>query len=113
WGEKSRAKMRAMSAAAAGVILCLLAALAIYAIWPMTRWAGTPGDLISLQRFIGPAIANAVVVVCAYLAGAALIWGIADATMDQPLDLSAFDTIPNDAQRWRVAHLSDVHVVGE
>lgn len=113
WGEKSRAKLRAMSAAAAGIILCLLAVLVITLIWPATRWAGTPGDLVALRQFIVPAIANAVVIVSVYLAGASLIWGIADATMDQPLDLSAFDTIPEGARRWRVAHLSDVHVVGE
>jgi len=113
WGEKSRAKMRALSAAAAGLLLCAIALFVIYLIWPATRWAGTPADLVALQRFIVPAIANAVVVVCAYLAGASLVWGIADATMDQPLDLAGFDTIPKDARRWRVAQLSDVHVVGE
>lgn len=113
WGEVARAKLRAISAAAAGVIMCLLAILVIYLVWPATRWAGTPADLVALQHFIMPAIANAVVIVSAYSAGAALIWGIADATMDQPLDLAAFDTIPDGARRWRVAHLSDVHVVGE
>jgi 3',5'-cyclic AMP phosphodiesterase CpdA len=113
WGEKSRAKMRAASAAAAGILLFAIALLVIYLVWPATRWAGTPADLVALQRFIVPAIANAVVIVSAYLAGAALFWGIADATMDQPLDLSAFDTVPKNARRWRVAHLSDVHVVGE
>jgi hypothetical protein len=113
WGEESRARMRALSAAAAGIMLCAIALLVAYLIWPATRWAGTPADLVSLQRFIMPAIANAVFIVSLYLAGAALIWGIADATMDQPLDLAAFDPIPNGARRWRVAHLSDVHVVGE
>ncbi|MBL8907281.1 MAG: metallophosphoesterase, partial [Rhizobiales bacterium] len=113
WGEKARARLRAISAAAAGIILCLLAVLVIYLVWPSTRWAGTPADLVSLQRFIMPAVANAVVIVSAYSAGAALIWGVADSTMDQPLDLSAFDAIPDGARRWRVAHLSDVHVVGE
>ena len=113
WGEMARARLRAMSAAAAGFLLCLLALFVMYLVWPSTRWAGTPADLMALQRFIVPAVANAVVIVSAYLAGAALIWGIADATMDQPLDLSAFDTIPDGARRWRVAHLSDVHVVGE
>ena len=96
-----------------GILLCLLALFVMYLVWPSTRWAGTPADLMALQRFIMPAIANAVVIVSAYLAGASLIWGIADATMDQPLDLSAFDAIPEGARRWRVAHLSDVHVVGE
>ena len=33
--------------------------------------------------------------------------------MEQPLDLDEFDAIPDGARQWRVAHLSDVHVVGE
>ena len=57
--------------------------------------------------------ANAVVLVAGYLAAASLLWGVADAAMDQPLDLGAFDTAPNGARTWRVAHLSDIHVVGE
>ena len=48
----------------------------------------------------------------AYLAAAALVWGIADATMDQIHDLPAFDPPPG-GRTWRVAHLSDLHVVGE
>ena len=32
---------------------------------------------------------------------------------DQPLDLEAFDAAPAGGRVWRVAHLSDVHVVGE
>jgi 3',5'-cyclic AMP phosphodiesterase CpdA len=33
--------------------------------------------------------------------------------MDQPLDLMAFDAAPAEGRTWRVAHLSDVHIVGE
>ena len=33
--------------------------------------------------------------------------------MPQPVDLAAFDTAPSGSRRWRVAHLSDIHVVGE
>ena len=60
-----------------------------------------------------PALANSAVIIGLYLAAASLLWGVADATMDQPRDLQAFDEAPADAPRWRVAHLSDVHVVGE
>ena len=49
----------------------------------------------------------------AYLAAASLVWGFADATMDQPLDLETFDAAPSDGRVWRVAHLSDIHIVGE
>ena len=59
------------------------------------------------------ALANAVGLVAGYLAAAALIWGIADATMAQPRDLEHFDERPADGRAWRIAHLSDLHVVGE
>src|SRR5262249_57745576 len=59
------------------------------------------------------ALANAVVLVSAYLAAAACIWGIADASMDQPSDLVAFDSPSACGRTWRIAHLSDLHVVGE
>ena len=51
-------------------------------------------SLASLDRLHRPALANAVVLLGAYLAVAALVWGIADATMDQPRDLVAFDAPP-------------------
>ena len=65
------------------------------------------------RLLIVPMIANAIVVTSAYLAVAALVWGAADALADQPLDLQAFDVAPPGARVWRVAHLSDIHVVGE
>ena len=81
--------------------------------WPAARWVGEVGDLVWPQRLIVPALANAVVLVGGYLAAAALAWGLADATMDQPRDLRAFDAPPPGGRRWRVAHLSDLHAVGE
>lgn len=108
-----RARLRAMSAAGAGIILCVVA-LGIAALaWPASRWAGSATDLLFVGRLIGPTLANAVVIVAGYLAAASLVWGIADASMDQPLDLMAFDAAPAEGRTWRVAHLSDVHIVGE
>jgi hypothetical protein len=52
------------------------------------------------------------VVVCAYLSVASLIWGFADASMDQPINLGAFDAASG-GPTWRIAHLSDIHLVGE
>jgi hypothetical protein len=49
----------------------------------------------------------------AYLAAASLVWGFVDASMDQPLDLDAFDAAPSAKRVWRAAHLSDIHIVGE
>ncbi len=108
-----RARLRAASSAGAGIVLCGFAVLIGVLVWPASRWIGTVTDLVSLHLLIVPALANAVVLVSGYLAIAALIWGFADATMDQPFDLAAFDAVPSGARTWRVAHLSDVHVVGE
>ncbi len=52
-------------------------------------------------------------IVAGYFGGAAFVWGMADATMAQPRDLRAFDAPPKGGRSWRVAHLSDIHTVGE
>ena len=102
------------TAAGAGLIVCVAGLLGGW------RWRGRPraGSARSRTwsrriRLVVPALANAVVLVGAYLAAAALVWGIADATMDQPRDLAAFDLPSPGGRSWRVAHLSDLHVVGE
>ena len=110
---KGHSHLRAVAAAGAGLILCL-ASLGIVALaWPASRWVGVVADLALPHRLVIPVLANAVVIVGAYLATASLAWGLADATMDQPRDLPAFDPAPADGRTWRVAHLSDLHVVGE
>ncbi|HEY1862806.1 MAG TPA: metallophosphoesterase [Roseiarcus sp.] len=107
------ARMRAMSCAGAGILLAVVAALVAALVWPATRWIGSTADLAAPHQLIAPTLANAVVIMSAYLAAASLVWGFADAGMDQPLDLEAFDTAPSDGRVWRVAHLSDIHIVGE
>jgi predicted MPP superfamily phosphohydrolase len=110
---ESRARLRAATAAGAGLILCGIALSVIMLVWPATRWLGAVADLASPQRLIVPALANAVAIVSGYLAAASLAWGLADATMDQPRDLPRFDDAAAGARIWRVAQLSDLHVVGE
>jgi 3',5'-cyclic AMP phosphodiesterase CpdA len=66
-----------------------------------------------LHRLAMPALANAVLLVSAYLAVASLMWGFADASMQQPVDLAAFDAASSRGRSWRVAHLSDLHVIGD
>jgi 3',5'-cyclic AMP phosphodiesterase CpdA len=111
-GAATRARWRAISSAAAAVIVCLIALLIAAAVWPASRWIGTASDLLDVRGLILPTLANAVVVVCAYLAVASLVWGFADALMDQPTDLGAFDSASG-SPAWRIAHLSDIHLVGE
>ncbi|MGY6707376.1 MAG: metallophosphoesterase family protein [Rhizobiaceae bacterium] len=111
-GPRRRAQLRGLATAGAGVVLCCLAAWIAMAAWPSTRWGGVLADLVNPQRLILPALANTAVVIAVFLAGASIVWAVADSTMDQPRDLEAYDTPEEGAQRWRVAHLSDLHAVG-
>jgi hypothetical protein len=108
----TRVRLRAVSSAAAAIALCICGALIAIVVWPASRWVGMASDLFDLRGLILPTLANAVVVVAAYLSVASLIWGFADATMDQPINLGAFDAASG-GPTWRVAHLSDIHLVGE
>ena len=49
----------------------------------------TWSDLASPLRLVPVVLANSIVLISGYFAAAALIWGIADATMAQPRDLAA------------------------
>jgi hypothetical protein len=108
-----RARLRGATSLGAGIVLCACAALIAMLVWPASRWIGNWNDMVLLHRLVVPTLANAIVLVSGYLALASLAWGIADASMHQPLDLAAFETAPPGGRRWRVAHLSDLHVVGE
>src|SRR5262245_36612432 len=86
----SAARIRAASAAAAGIILCAVSVSVALLVWPSTRWIGQVAELAFPGRLIVQALANACFIVCAYLAGASLVWGVGDATMGQPQDLPSF-----------------------
>ena len=117
WGRKltvaGRARLRSANSFAAGIVLSACAVLIAMLAWPASRWTGGWSDLVLLHRLAVPTLANAVVLVSAYLAAASLMWGFADASMQQPVDLAAFDTASSRGRSWRVAHLSDLHVIGE
>ncbi|XIA64036.1 hypothetical protein ACFIOY_34600 [Bradyrhizobium sp. TZ2] len=108
-----RARLRSANSVGAGIMLSAGAVAIAMLAWPASRWAGNWSDLVLLHHLVGPTLANAVVLVSGYLAVASLVWGFADASMPQPLDLAAFDTASSESRSWRVAHLSDLHVVGE
>jgi 3',5'-cyclic AMP phosphodiesterase CpdA len=111
--EESRARLRAFSAAAAGLILCAISLLVVWLIGPYTRWSAEFVDLLSPLSLIVPALANAGVILFAYCTAVTFVWGLADASMDQPRGWSDFVDAALLKRSWRVAHLSDVHVVGE
>jgi hypothetical protein len=108
-----RGRVRAVSSAVAGVIVCAGAVIIAVLVWPASRWTGTVTDLIAPHHLVIPTLANAIVLVSGYTAVAALFWGFADASMEQPAELTTFDSAPPGGCTWRIAHLSDLHLVGE
>ena len=108
-----RAKLRAAAALVSGGMICGVALLVLALVLPHADLLRGAAGVGSLSHLAEVALANTVVLVSAYLAAAALVWGIADATMAQPRDLEHFDERPADGRTWRIAHLSDLHVVGE
>ena len=111
--ESRRTSVRAGTAAVSGFAICGLGIGVIVLAWPASRWVGSLADLTSPLRLVPVVLANSVVLIASYFAAAAVIWGIADATMVQPRDLRGFHERPTGGRTWRVAHLSDIHTVGE
>jgi 3',5'-cyclic AMP phosphodiesterase CpdA len=113
--EGRRSRLYAASAVVAGLFITAIALAVLAVAWPSAQFV-TTGDLAMLSapgQVAVTALANSVVLVSAYVAVAVLVWGIADATMGRPRDLKAYEPVGPDGRRWRIAHLSDLHVVGE
>lgn len=111
--ERDRSRRRAAMAAAAGLLACALAAAIVALAWPYTRWSATWTMLSAPTMLIVPALANAVVISGIYLLAASLVWGFTDAVMEQSAKMRQFHPVRTGARRWRIAHLSDIHTVGE
>ena len=111
--QQARDLLRAISAAASGLLICGFSIWMIALAWPGTRWTGSLSDLAAPSLLAHAALHNSVVIVAAYLAMAGFAWGLADTLMTQPHDLPNFEPAPAAGKTWRVAHLSDIHVVGE
>jgi hypothetical protein len=111
--DARRGWVRAATAAGAGGVIFMLGLGVIILVWPASRWIVSLPDLGSLSRQPLIMVANSVVLISCYLGVAAVIWGCADAMMPQPRDLDAFFVGNAKGRTWRVAHLSDIHTVGE
>jgi hypothetical protein len=111
--EQQLAAVRAGTAGAAGVVISAAALAVLMVSWPASRWLGQVGDLASPRDLVAVALANSIVLVAAYLAVASLVWAFADATMPRLRDIGQFPANSRDDRTWRIAHLSDIHVVGE
>lgn len=111
--EAKEMRIRVVAKILAALLLCALSVLVVWLVWPHTRWSAVLVDLKTPSRLVVPVLANATAVASAYLAIAAVVWGVTDATMPQPRLLSGFRAREELVRTWRVAHLSDIHVVGE
>jgi 3',5'-cyclic AMP phosphodiesterase CpdA len=111
--DASEVRVRVVAKLLAALLLCVLSLLVAWLVWPNARWTAVLGELRTPYRLVVPALANATVVAATYLAVSAVVWGITDATMPQPRLLSGFRAREDFVRTWRVAHLSDIHVVGE
>ena len=111
--DSQRARLRAASAAASGLLLCAVAMFVVWLVGPYTRWQAEFADLLNPIALVVPALANAAVILIGYCAAAVFGWGMADAAMEQPRDWSKFVDKKDLVRSWRVVHLSDVHIVGE
>ena len=109
----SRTRLRRASSLGAGILLSAVAVSVAILVWPFTQWTAALRELTLMHLLVKATLANSTFVVCCYLAVAALAWGFADARMNQPVNLDAFDAPASGSRIWRVAHLSDLHVVGE
>ena len=112
--DAQRERTRAAGAAIAGSIVFVVSAVVAAHVWNYTRWTATIADMTAPLSLLPVATANMAMLIAVYLGGGSLFWGLTDAIMEQPRDLKSFDA-PQDASspRWRIAHISDIHLVGE
>ena len=111
--DAQRGRLRAAAAAIAGLLVFAFAAFVVSLAWPHTHLFGSFAEIDSWKRVILAALANSTVAIAAYFGVAALAWGLADATMPQPRTLARFDEARAKDRKWRIVHLSDIHVVGD
>lgn len=112
-GEETRAKLRAAAAAVAGLLVSAFAGFVLWLVWPSAHLFAQTSEIANWRDIVPVALANSVVAIAAYLAVAALVWGLADAATPQPRGLTSFDEPREGDRTWRAVHLSDIHIVGE
>ncbi len=95
----------------AGLVIAGLAVMVVLAVGPWPRVFGLMRDITDLPRFATDALGNGIWAVAAYLAIAAPAWSLGEAIAGTPRDMDM--PAAGVPARWRVAHLSDIHLVGE
>ena len=112
-GGRMSPAMYAGSAVASALFLCAIAVGVVLLAWPEAYLTSDITILRSPKHLAIVALANSLVLVGAYVAVAALVWGVADAAISQPRNLELTGQVSPAGRTWRIAHLSDLHIVGE
>jgi 3',5'-cyclic AMP phosphodiesterase CpdA len=107
-----RGRWRSATAALSGAIICFVSIAVFLLVLPHTRLVVEFSALNAPVALLKAAIANSLAIVSGYVAVGALVWSIADATLPPVRDFNRFGTLSSGSKLWRVAHLSDIHVVG-
>jgi hypothetical protein len=104
------ARRRIWAGLLAGLLIAAVGAVVALAVGPLPRWFAPITVVEDVPLFLRDALANGIWAVAAYLAVAAPAWSLGEAIAGAPRDLPpAPESVPD----WRIAHLSDIHLVGE
>lgn len=109
-GTEALARRRVTAGLVAGGLIAVAGAAVAWSVGPLPRWFSPVLGIEDLPAFLRDALANGVWAVSAYLAVAAPAWSVGEAMAGSPRDLPP---APEGRAEWRVAHLSDIHLVGE
>ena len=105
--------MAHFTTAASGIVICLLSIGILALAWPHVRVAVDASALSAPLTLVKAAMANSIALVSAYVAIAALVWSAADATTPPTREFTRYTSPSANDRTWRIAHLSDIHAVGE
>lgn len=108
-----RARWRSASSITSGLAISGFSGAVVWLLWPHVHATFDFINLWSLPDLARVAGANAIAILAAYVTVAALTWSFADATLPPALPSAGHGHATVEGYSWRVAHLSDIHVVGE
>ncbi len=112
-GPEALARLRGRTGIVAGLLIAAGAAAVLAWVGPWPRlFVYDLGTVGGLAQAVEDALANGVLVVALDLMIGAPLWSIAEARAGIARDLAPMGGDAA-AARWRIAHLSDIHVVGE
>lgn len=105
------AAARRMAGLVAGAVLAFGAALVALAAGPLPSVIVDDLSPAGLLRAAGDSLTNGIWAIAVYLMIGAPAWSVAEALAGSPREID--EAIQPGTAAWRVAHLSDIHVVGD